>query len=133
MADIARMRAEVATGTNPRDFKMQLAAELTARFHDQAAAQEALRHWHEVVQGGGVPQDAGTQQILVPAEGIRIAVLLKAAGLALSALEAMRKQGRERAVRVDGAVVRTAIWTLQSGHEHLLQLGKRGFARVKLV
>jgi tyrosyl-tRNA synthetase len=132
VADIARMRAEVATGTNPRDFKMQLAAELTARFHDQAAAQEALRHWHEVVQGGGVPQDIATQQIPVPAEGIRIAALLKAAGLAPSTSEAMRKVG-ERAVRVDGAVVENRDLTLQSGHEHLLQLGKRGFARVKLV
>jgi tyrosyl-tRNA synthetase len=132
VADIARMRAEVAAGTNPRDFKMQLAAELTARFHDQAAAQEALRHWHEVVQGGGVPQDIATQQIPVPAEGIRIAALLKAAGLAPSTSEAMRKVG-ERAVRVDGAVVENRDLTLQSGHEHLLQLGKRGFARVKLV
>jgi len=132
VADIARMRHEVAAGTNPRDFKMQLAAELTARFHDQAAAQEALRHWHEVVQGGGVPQDIATVQIPVPAEGIRIGALLKVAGLAPSGSEAMRKVG-ERAVRVDGVVVENRDLTLQSGHEYLLQLGKRGFARVKLV
>src|SRR5579871_3513820 len=31
--DIKAMRAEVAGGTNPRDFKMALSRELTARFH----------------------------------------------------------------------------------------------------
>src|SRR5689334_13796663 len=72
LADIARMREEVVAGKNPRDFKMALATELTARFHDQAAAQAAIAHWHEVVQGGGVPQDIPTQQIAVTSDGIRI-------------------------------------------------------------
>ncbi len=55
LADIRYMRDAVIGGANPRDYKMQLAAELTARFHGQAAADAAVRHWHEVVQGGGVP------------------------------------------------------------------------------
>ncbi len=132
LADLARMRAEVAAGKNPRDFKMELAAELTARFHDKAAAQGAITHWNEVVQGGGVPQDIPVQKIPAPASGIRIGALLKAAGLAPSTSEALRKVG-ERAVRVDGEVVENRELTLASGGEHLLQLGKRGFARVRLV
>ena len=44
----------------------------------------------------------------------------------------MRKLN-ERAVRVDGDVVEDRELTLQRGDEHLLQLGKRGFAKVKLV
>jgi len=132
LADIARMRAEVAGGKNPRDFKMDLAAELTARFHDPAAAQAAIAHWHEVVQGGGVPQDIQTIDVAVPAAGIRIGALLKAAGLAPSTSEAMRKLN-ERAVRIDGAVVENRELTLHVNAEHLLQLGKRGYARVRLV
>ena len=132
LADIARMRAEVAGGKNPRDFKMDLAAELTARFHDPAAAQGAIAHWHEVVQGGGVPQDIQTIDVAVPAAGIRIGALLKAAGLAPSTSEAMRKLN-ERAVRIDGAVVENRELTLHVNAEHLLQLGKRGYARVRLV
>jgi tyrosyl-tRNA synthetase len=130
--DIAQMREAVAAGANPRDFKMQLAAELTERFHDQAAAQAAVRHWHDVVQGGGVPQDIALTIIAVPADGIRIGALLKAAGLAPSTSEAVRKLN-ERAVRVDGAVVEDRELTLGVGGEHLLQLGKRGYARVRLV
>src|SRR5215470_7953633 len=57
LADIKRLREAVAGGMNPRDCKIELAAELTARFHGDAAASAAIAHWNEVVQGGGVPQD----------------------------------------------------------------------------
>ncbi len=130
--DIGRMREAVAAGRNPRDYKIELAAELTGRFHGEAAARAALAHWNEVVQGGGVPQDLPLRDIPVGDAGIRIGALLKAAGLAPSTSEAMRKLG-ERAVRVDGSVVDDRELTLAAGGEHLLQLGKRGYARVRLV
>jgi len=133
LRDLETMRQAIAAGeVNPRDYKMQLASELTARFHGKPAAESAVKHWHEVVQGGGVPQDLAVADIAVPADGIRIGALLKAAGLAPSSSEAMRKVG-ERAVRVDGAVVESRDLLLQAGGEHLLQLGKRGFARVRLI
>ena len=133
MSDIRAMREGIATGTlNPRDCKMGLASELTSRFHGKNAAESAIRHWHEVVQGGGVPADLAIADISVPAEGMRIGALLKAAGLAPSTSEAMRKLA-ERAVRVDGAVVESRDLLLMPGAEHLLQLGKRGFARVRLI
>lgn len=132
LTDIQRMRAEVASGQlNPRDCKMDLAAELVARFHDQAAAESSVRHWHEVVQGGGVPQDIVTQDIVVPLKGIKIGALLKVAGLTPSTSEAVRKIN-ERAVRVDGAVVEDRELTLIPGATHLLQVGKRGFMRICL-
>jgi tyrosyl-tRNA synthetase len=132
-ADIQRMRSDVAGGQlNPRDCKMDLAGELVARFHDQAAATASVQHWHEVVQGGGVPQDILAQDIVVPVAGMRLGALLKAAGLAPSTSEATRKIG-ERAVRVDGEVVDDRERMFAAGTKHLLQLGKRGFARVRLV
>ncbi|MEO8804229.1 MAG: tyrosine--tRNA ligase [Rudaea sp.] len=130
--DIKQMRESVAAGANPRDYKMELAGELTARFHDRAAAAAAIAHWHDVVRGGGVPHDIALTTLPVPAEGIRIGALLKAAGLAPSNSEATRKLN-ERAVRVDGEVVEDRELTLHAGGEHLLQLGKRGFARVRLT
>jgi tyrosyl-tRNA synthetase len=132
LGDIAQMRAAVATGANPRDYKMQLASELTARFHGQVAADTALRHWHEIVQGGGVPVNIAIQQIPVSAQGIRIGALLKAAGLAPSTSEALRKVA-EKAVRVDGEVVSDRELSLIVGQQLLLQLGKRGYARVELI
>ena len=132
LADIEAMKAAVAGGANPRDFKVQLGRELVDRFHGAGAGEAAIAHWNEVVRGGAVPADLPLQDIAVPAEGIRLAALLRAAGLAASGAEAGRKIA-ERAVRVDGAVTEDRELTLSAGSEHLLQLGKRGFARVRLV
>jgi len=133
LADLKELKEAIAHGrSNPRDLKMELARELTSRFHGAAAGEGAIRHWHEVVQGGGVPQDLPLTDIRVPVDGIRIGALLKAAGLAPSTSEAMRKLG-ERAVRVDGEVIEARDLLLAAGAEHLLQLGKRGFARVRLI
>jgi tyrosyl-tRNA synthetase len=130
--DIVRMKAAVDQGGNPRDFKVQLARELVDRFHGTGAGESAIRHWNEVVRGGAVPADLPTQDIPVPADGIRIGALLRASGLAASGGEAVRKLA-ERAVRIDGVVAEDRELSLFAGSEHLLQLGKRGFARVRLV
>jgi tyrosyl-tRNA synthetase len=132
LADIEQMKRDVAAGQNPRDFKVQLARELVDRFHGTGAGEAAIQHWNEVVRGGAVPTDLPLKDIATPAEGIRIGSLLRASGLAPSGAEANRKLV-ERAVRVDGVVVEDRELLLQVGGEHLLQLGKRGFARVRLV
>ncbi|HET7844288.1 MAG TPA: tyrosine--tRNA ligase [Xanthomonadales bacterium] len=132
LADLARLKGEVASGArNPRDLKMELARELVDRFHGREAGESAVAFWHETVRGGAVPQDVETREIAVGG-GIKIAALLKQAGLAPSTSEAIRKIG-ERAVRVDGNVVEDRDLALAAGSEHLLQYGKRGFVRVKLT
>ena len=132
LADIERMKREVAVGANPREFKMELARELVDRFHGAGAGAAAIAHWNEVVRGGAVPDDIPVKEIAVGDEGIRIGALLREAGLAASGSEASRKI-TERAVRIDGVVTEDRELQLRAGAEHLLQLGKRGFARVKLV
>jgi len=132
LADIERMKSLVQAGGNPRDFKVELARELVDRFHGAGAGEAAIRHWNEVVRGGAVPTDLPLQEIPVPGDGIRIGALLRAAGLASSGAEAGRKLA-ERAVRIDGVVTEDRDLSLAAGSEHLLQLGKRGFARVRLV
>jgi tyrosyl-tRNA synthetase len=68
----------------------------------------------------------------VPAEGLRIAALLTAAGLTPSNSEANRKL-KERAVRIDGEVIEDAQRVFVAGFEGVLAVGKRTFARVRLV
>lgn len=133
LADIARMKTDVAAGQlNPRDAKLALARELAARFHDAAAAEQAIAGWHAVVRGEGDTSVLPLAEIPVPAEGLRIAALLAAAGLAASNSEGTRKL-KERAVRIDGEVFEDAQCTFAPGFEGVLQVGKRSFARVKLV
>lgn len=132
-ADEARkLQADVAAGLNPRDVKLRLARELAARFHDAAAAETAIAGWHVAVTGQGDTALLPLQDVAIPAEGIRIAALLTAAGITPSNSEANRKL-KERAVKVDGSVVEDAGTSFAPGFEGVLQVGKRNFARVRLV
>jgi tyrosyl-tRNA synthetase len=131
--DIARMKQEVASGVlNPRDAKLKLARELATRFHDAAAAEQAIAGWHAVVRGEGDTSLLPLTEIAVPAEGLRLPALLTAAGLTPSNAEANRKL-KERAVRIDAEVVEDAQRVFAPGFEGVLQIGKRNFARVLLT
>jgi tyrosyl-tRNA synthetase len=131
--DIARMRRAVASrAANPRDFKLELARELAARFHDAAAADKAIAGWRAVVRGEGDTTLLPLSEIMVPPEGLKLPALLTAAGLTSSNSEANRKL-RERAVRVDAQVVEDGQRAFTAGFEGVLQVGKRNFARVRLV
>ena len=131
--DIARMKQEVADGLlNPRDAKLKLARELATRFHDAAAAEQAIAGWHAVVRGEGDISLLPLTEIAVPAEGLRLPALLTAAGLTPSNAEANRKL-KERAVRINAEVVEDAQRVFAPGFEGVLQIGKRNFARILLT
>lgn len=129
--EAVRLRAEVDAGLNPRDVKLRLARELAARFHDAAQAEQAIAGWHAAVRGEGDLSTLPLQEVAVPAEGLRIAALLVAAGLMPSNSEANRKL-KERAVRVDGEVFEDAGRIFLPGFEGVLAVGKRNFARIGL-
>ena len=121
-----------AGGVNPRDIKLRLARELAARFHDAAAAEQAVAGWHAAVRGEGDLSSLPLQDVPVSPEGLRIGALLVAAGLMPSNSEASRKL-KERAVRIDGVVFEDAARLFEPGFEGVLAVGKRNFARVRLV
>ncbi|TXH13830.1 MAG: tyrosine--tRNA ligase [Gammaproteobacteria bacterium] len=132
LAELADMRRAVEAGeANPRDFKLELAYELTARFHGAGAADAVLGAWH-AKRDGALPEDIREFHIRVPKEGLRLAAALRETALAASGAEASRK-AKERAVRVDGVVVEDPSHLLPPGTTYLLQLGKRGFARINLA
>ncbi|WP_240096725.1 tyrosine--tRNA ligase [Thermomonas flagellata] len=132
IGEARRLRAEVEAGAlNPRDVKLRLARELAARFHGAEAAERAVAGWHAAVRGEGDLSSLPLQEVVVPAEGLRIAALLVAAGLMPSNSEAHRKL-RERAVRIDGVVFEDAARVFAPGFEGVLAVGKRTFARVRL-
>jgi tyrosyl-tRNA synthetase len=131
LADIAALRRATGEGRNPRDVKFELARELVARFHDTAVAEAAQREFVARVSEKGVPADLPPKVVLVDAAGIRLANLLKEAGLAASTSEANRKID-EGAVRIDGNRVTDRSVTLPPGADHVFQLGSKRFARLKL-
>jgi tyrosyl-tRNA synthetase len=125
-----RERAQRAE-LNPRDCKIELAQELIARFHGEAAASEALEDFRRRFQEGVAPEQMPEVEIACGEGTIALPRLLKEAGLTASTSEAIRliKQG---GVRIDGQRADDAGLALSSGAEHVLQVGKRKFARVRI-
>ncbi|MCZ8064263.1 tyrosine--tRNA ligase [Silanimonas sp.] len=133
LAELGSLKADVAGGTlHPRDLKLRLARELTVRFHGVAEAEKAIAGWEAVVTGAGDTSQLPLTELAAPAEGLRIAALLTQAGLTPSNSEAMRKL-KERAVRIDGEVFEDPQRAFVPGFEAVLQVGKRTFARIRLV
>jgi len=126
-AGIARLRQEVTTGRNPKEAKVMLATEITARFHGAAAAHAAETDFNLRARGG-VP--AQIDSVSLTGAPLGIGVLLKQAGLAPSTSEALRLVDG-RGVRVDGSVVGDRGQKLGPG-TYVVQVGKRKFARVTL-
>jgi tyrosyl-tRNA synthetase len=133
MSEAVQLKSDIANGAlNPRDLKLRLAREFATRFHSAAAAETAIAGWNAAVRGEGDTANLPLSDIGVPPEGLRIGALLVAAGLAPSNSEASRKL-KERAVRIDGEVFDDAQRVFQPGFEAVLAIGKRNFARVRLV
>lgn len=132
LAEIAGLKAAVEEGKNPRDVKFELAREIVARFHGSAAAEQAQAEFTARFSEKTLPKDLVPTTVLVGAEGIRIANLLKEGGLAASTSEAYRKID-EGAVKVDGLKISDRGLTFQAGADHVFQIGSRRIARLKLA
>ena len=124
-----RLREEAGTGRNPRDVKFELAGEIVERFHGKAAAETAHAEFVGRFQKGQVPADLRQVTVESDAAGMKIANVLKEAGLASSTTAAYRliEQG---GVRIDGEKLTDAGLALRPGATHVVQVGKREFAQV---
>ena len=126
-ADIAALKAETAAGRNPKDAKVALAKEITARFHSTAAADAAEQDFINRSRGG-VPDEI--PEMTVSGAPLGIGALLRAAGLASSGGDATRLIDGG-GVRVDSSVVSDKALKLAAG-SYVLQVGKRKFVKVTL-
>jgi len=127
MAKIGALKKEVEGGRNPKDAKVMLAKEITARFHSAAAADAAEQDFINRSKGG-VPDDIA--EISLSGAPLGIGALLKSAGLAPSTTEAGRLIDGG-GVRVDSVVVSDKGLRLEAG-TYVVQVGKRKFAKVSL-
>ena len=123
-----RLREQVREGRNPKDAKVALARELTARFHSAAAADAAQADF-ELRSRGGIPDRI--DELAIDGAPLGIGALLKRSNLTASTSEAMRLiEGG--GVRVNGTPISDKALKFAAG-TYVLQVGKRKFARVTLT
>ncbi len=132
MQEIAEWNKECQGGANPRNYKVKLAQEIIARFHSQALAEKALENFEAQFKRGAIPDDIPEVELVAVDGGYAIALLLKDSGLTSSTSDSNRmvKQG---AVKIDGEKLTDGKRVVQVGTEHIYQVGKRKFAKVKIT
>jgi len=128
MSQVKALQAEVASGRNPRDVKVDLAMEIVARFHDATSAQRALEAFEARFKQGAIPDDM--PEVSFEGGPLGIIAVLKQAGLAPSSAEAIRNL-EQGGVRIDGDKVSDRQLQLDPG-TYVVQVGKRKFARVSI-
>jgi len=128
---ILRWKKDVAGGANPRDVKVRFAQEIVGRFYSKSAAEQALMNFG-LRSKGGIPDEVPEITITISQDTKPIALLLKQAGLVPSTSEGLRSidQG---GVKLDGEKVADKGLTLARGVTVVAQVGKRKFAKVKIV
>ncbi|MFW5447397.1 MAG: tyrosine--tRNA ligase [Methylophagaceae bacterium] len=130
--DIQQWRDDVAGGTNPIEIKKTFAQEIVTRFYSEEEGQQAREGFANQFKKGQIPDDIAEITLTVGAEGLAIANVLKDAGLTTSTSEAFRmiKQG---AVKIDSQKIDDRNRVIAQGNEHIIQVGKRKFAKVTTV
>jgi len=131
-AQIEALKRQVADGRNPRDVKFELAREIVARFHDARAAEQAHAGFIERFSKHAVPDDIEVRDVLIEGDSLPLPQLMKRSSLTASSSEALRmiKQG---AVRIDGEKVEACDLAIKAGSDHVYQIGRRRFQRIRLI
>jgi len=131
MSTIEKWRREVQAGANPRDVKIRLALEMVTRFHGQPAAERAHQSFVQRFRQREVPDEIPELELAGQGKGMAVPRILKESGLATSTSEAMRlmKQG---GVRIDGEKAEDPTLEVAAGEDHVFQVGKRKFLRIRI-
>ena len=130
MAEIVALKEKIATGQlHPKAAKVQLAKEMVARFHNQAAAEDAARTFEQVFARHEMPDEIEEVQVVATEAEIWVPKLLLDAGLVKSTSDG-RRMVQQHAVSIDGEKVEDINAVLPAKGSVLLKVGKRRFCRV---
>ena len=124
---IASWKVEVENGENPRNIKFRLAGEIITRFHSADSAKQAQKNFTDRFAKNKIPDEMPEFSFDL---GIKIANLLKDAGLVNSTSDAFRMI-KEGAAKINGEKITDRNIELEAGTE-VYQVGKRKFARVTI-
>jgi tyrosyl-tRNA synthetase len=117
---------------NPRDLKAALARRLVERFHGAEAGKAAEAHFDRVFRQHRPPSDLEALEVAaLGPKGCDIVSVLVSAGFAASRGEG-RRLVQQGGVRLDEKRIEAADHWVAPG-EHVLQAGKRRFARIRIA
>jgi len=131
--ELAVLKEDLAQGRkHPRQVKEDLAVELVARYHGQAAARQAAAEFAHIFREKGLPEEIEEVTLKVQEARLWLPRLMVDAGLSAGTSEA-RRLITQGGVHLNGEKVTDANLELPGGATYLLKVGKRRFKRVTLA
>lgn len=129
LPEIEVLRRDMDKGAaHPKEIKMRLARELTARYYDDEAARQAEENFQRVFKSHGLPDDIPEREMAAGAD-IWLPRLLADCGLVKGTGEG-RRMIKQNAVSLDGKKTGDVEYQVAAAGEILLQVGKRRFCKV---
>jgi len=126
--EIQKLKEEVNNGRNPKEVKELLAIEIVDRFYGKGTGEKAKENFDKVHKQNKLPDDMPEFEI----KPTNIVDALVETKLANSKSEA-RRHIKGGAVRINQEKISDQDINLESGKEYILQIGKRKFAKVKVI
>ncbi len=125
--ELKEIKAQLASGVNPRDIKLKLAYIITEEYCGKEGAEFGKNEFINVVSNKGIPQDISEVKIEA---GKNLADLLVELTFVKSKGEAKRLiQGG--GIKIDGEKISDINYSINLGKESaILQSGKRNFVKV---
>ena len=117
---------------NPRDAKIELALEIVERFHSKKEAEKANEDFELRFKKNELPENIQEITLKVPSSGLLVSNILKEAGLLSSTSEAHRLVA-QGGIKIDGIKIEDIKNLIKPGTQHIYQVGKRKFAKIKLI
>lgn len=132
LKEIEQLKKDVEQGANPRDIKILLARELIERFHGAEAAANAHKSAGNRLEEGELPEDLPEVEVDLGDEAdLPIVAVINRAGLTTNSAQA-KDAVKRSAVKVDHQVVDETC-RLAKGSEQVIQVGKKKYAKVRLI
>ena len=130
-AKLAKLKKEAGSGAAAMQAKAALAFELTERYHDTAAAEEAQRKFRQKFQEQAVQaSDIDEKEVPMEADQEPLSVLLKRAGVVKST-SYCRRLYQQGGIKVEGNKI-SVEKDYKKGDVLTIQVGKKVHVRLKL-
>ena len=123
-AEINEMKKQLQSGFNPRDLKLKLATEIVKIYKGEKVAGETQKNFINIFSKKETPEEVKNYKV----KSKKLLEVLEETGLVSSKSEARRviEQG---GLKIDNEIIKNVNFNLVAG-EHLIQKGKRFFAKV---
>ncbi len=117
---------------NPRDVKINLALELTDRFHGQKEAIKAKENFINRFQNKNITDDIPHTEVKVSGDVLKVIDLITKGIGAVESTSQARRLIDQKAIKIDSEIVTSIDYECNKKSEFLLQIGKKRAYKISL-